>query len=157
MSYITDNIKSHFQTHIEIIRDFKNGSLPLDETRQILADLSPELSLVISPKLVQEWADENITKPKRKYTSHNWEAKQDKIHNYLIRLEGNVKATAEHICPNRKHAGQSLNTWLKRRGGKEKFIVDHERVIKERKAVKPVNPTPTYNDTYIKMLEAVKN
>ena len=81
MLLIDNKIVRHFETHIEIIRDYKNGNLLIGEAHQVLTDLSPELSLIISPMMIEEWADENITKQKRKYTSHNWEAKQDKIHN----------------------------------------------------------------------------
>ena len=140
-------VNKHFEQHIEIMKDIANKTVSPTRGHEILTGL--DLTINFSIGEMMSWIKDNIKKKKRKHIRHDWDSNKNLVHRYLVRYGGNIKASAEDVYPNSKHAYQSLRTWINKNfGSADKFIVQHERKMKDPQALN--NKQLQF---YIKMLE----
>ena len=150
-------VQAFLEMHKEVVKDHTNRNTNVKDCYQALIEIAISTEdpawAILTTQDVKEFA--HGLKPKRVHTRHDWGKIKDQLHNKLVRYNGNIKASAEDLYPNSKHANQSLRSWIiKNFKTVDHFIVSYER---EKKSVNKIVPlsdlTKSQMIVYVKMLE----
>ena len=152
-------VQAFLEMHKEVVKDHTNRNTNVKDCYQTLIEIAiatedPAWS-VLTTHDVRDFA--HGLKSKRVHIRHNWDGIKDRLHDKLVRYNGNIKASAEDLYPNSKHAHQSLRSWIKKNfKSTDHFVVSYEQ---ERKSINKIVPlsgmTKSQMTVYVKMLEMI--
>lgn len=158
VSSLPSEVSTFLEQHQEVLEEKTTDAKCYETLVSIAIQTKDPAWSLLTTSAIRAWRESK--RKVRTHTRHNWKKVEEKIHRYLVRLDGNVAATAREIYPNSKHAHQSLNVWIKKNyKSADHFVVQFEREKKEAVVAKPVakavGMTAKQISYYMKMLEAL--